>query len=198
MQSASTSRLPGLRPRLAALKPSWGTAVSATGVLLLTLAIAGSTVQADWVPGSDLILRVALGGAVIMGLLALARFVPWPLALAAGLLLAPVAAYAAAGPALAGAYPHDPVDPLGFAATWWSRVLDGSAGSDIAFFLFLLALLFWTVGGWLAWCVLRWRQPLLGLIPGAAAFATTLLNFPSDQNGYMLAFLILTLGLPPA
>ena len=74
-------------------------------------------------------------------------------------------------------------------------MLDGSAGSDIAFFLFLLALLFWTVGGWLAWCVLRWRQPLLGLIPGAAAFATTLLNFPSDQNGYMLAFLILTLGL---
>src|SRR2546423_14437196 len=133
MQSASPSRLSGLRPRLATLRPSWSTAVSATGVLLLTLAISGSTVQADWVPGSDVIVRVALVGAVIMGLLALARFVPWPLALAAGLLLAPIAAYAAAGPALASAHPHDPVDPLGFAATWWGRGLDGSAGVGLAF-----------------------------------------------------------------
>jgi len=195
MQSASTSRLRGLRPGLAAMRPSWSTAISATGVVLLTLAISGSTVQAEWVPGSDVIVRVALAAAVIMGLLAVARFVPWPLALAAGLLLAPLAAYLAAGPALTSAHPRDPADPIGFVSTWWGRVLDGSAGSDIAFFLFLLALLFWTVGGWLAWCVLRWRQPLLGLIPGAAAFATTLLNFPSDQNGYMLAFLILTLAL---
>src|SRR5712692_8436237 len=195
MQSASVSRPAGLRPRLAAMRPSWSTTVSATGVLLLTLAIAGSTVQAEWVPGSDVILRVALVAAALMGLLAVARFVPWPLALAVGLGLAPIAAYLAAGPALASAHPHDPTDPVGFATTWWARLLDGSAGSDIAFFLYLLALLFWVVGGWLAWCVLRWRQPLLGLIPGAAAFATNVLNYPTDQNGYTLAFLVLTLAL---
>src|SRR5207245_11535759 len=37
--------------------------------------------------------------------------------------------------------------------------------------------------------------PLLGLVPGAAAFATNVLNYPSDQNGYTLAFLIVTLSL---
>src|SRR5207248_1208359 len=36
---------------------------------------------------------------------------------------------------------------------------------------------------------------MLGLIPGAAAFATNLLNVPQDQNGYTLAMLVLTLAL---
>src|SRR5882762_1521597 len=56
----------------------------------------------------------------------------------------------------------------------------------------------WVTGGWLSWCVLRWRKPLLGLIPGAAAFATNLLNIrpgENDQNGYTLAILVLTLAL---
>src|SRR5919204_160881 len=56
-------------------------------------------------------------------------------------------------------------------------------------------LLFLIVGGWLAWCVLRWRQPLLGLVPGAIFFATNILNYPNDQNGYTVAFLVLTLAL---
>ena len=50
------------------------------------------------------------------------------------------------------------------------------------------------VGGWLSWCSLRWRQPLLGLVPGAAAFATNVLNFPGEQNGYVVAFLPIGLG----
>src|SRR5438067_2405361 len=195
MQSVSTSRLPDLRPRLAGLKPSWNTAVTAAGVLLLTLAISGSTVQAAWVPGSDVIIRVSIVAAVVIGMLALARFVPWPIGLLVCFGAAPIAAYIATASTLSAAHPHDPTEPIGLLSTWWGRLADGSAGSDVSFFLFLLALLFWLVGGWLAWCVLRWRQPLLGLIPGAAAFTTTLLNFPSDQNGYMLAFLILTLGL---
>src|SRR2546430_2099921 len=36
---------------------------------------------------------------------------------------------------------------------------------------------------------------LVGLIPGAAAFATNVLNFPNEQNGYTLVFLVLTMGL---
>src|SRR6202162_4425783 len=36
---------------------------------------------------------------------------------------------------------------------------------------------------------------MLALVPGAAAFATNLLNNPIDQNGYVLAILVLTLAL---
>ena len=36
---------------------------------------------------------------------------------------------------------------------------------------------------------------MLGLIPGAAAFATNVLNLPKDQNGYTLAVLVFTLAL---
>ena len=43
--------------------------------------------------------------------------------------------------------------------------------------------------------MLRWRKPMLGLVPGAAAFATNLLNYPLDQNGYTLSILVLTLAL---
>src|SRR5437870_2521525 len=47
-----------------------------------------------------------------------------------------------------------------------------------------------------AWsAVLVLLLPLLGLVPGAAAFATNLLNYPTDQNGYTLAILVLTLAL---
>lgn len=193
MRSGSPS-LAALRRRLT-VHPTWDMAVSGAGVLLLTLAIAASTVAANWVPDSGLIVQVAVVAAVLMGLLGVARFVPWPLALALFFGLAPVVAYLVAGPSLAAAHPKDPADPAGLVGTWWARIADGSAAVDISFFLYLLALLFWVVGGWLAWCVMRWRLPLLGLLPGAFAFATTLLNFPSDQNGYMLAFLILTLGL---
>src|SRR5919204_3386750 len=78
---------------------------------------------------------------------------------------------------------------------WWQRINDGSAGQDPSFYLVLICLLMWVTGAWLAWCVLRWRKPMLGLIPGAAAFATNVLNFPQDQNGYTLAMLLLTLGM---
>src|SRR5207249_12169348 len=64
-----------------------------------------------------------------------------------------------------------------------------------SFYLLLICLLMWITGAWLSWCVLRWRKPMLGLIPGAAEFATNVLNVPQDQNGYTLAMLVLTLAL---
>jgi len=79
--------------------------------------------------------------------------------------------------------------------TWAARISGGEAALDVGFLLYLLCALFWVVGGWLTWCVLRWRQPLLGIVPGAAAFATNLLNYPADQNGFTLAFVVLTIGL---
>ena len=162
-------------------------------VFLLTLAIAKSTVTADWVPGIEVITLVALSGAILMGLLALAPL-PWGVGVAIGMAIGPFIAGYAAWPAAHALHPSDPLG-LGLLNAWWVRILDGTAIADVAFDLYLICLLMWVTGGWLAWCALRWRRPLLGLVPGAAAFATNLLNFPQDQNGYVLAVLVLTLAL---
>jgi len=164
-------------------------------VFLLTLAIAKSTVTAQWVTGVgiEVVPLVAISGAILMGLLALTP-IPWAACLAVGLVLGPVAAGLAAWPALHAGHPTDPTG-LRLVSLWWGRLFDGSAILDPAFDLYLISWLMWVTGGWLAWCVLRWRRPLLGLVPGAAAFATTLLNLPRDQNGYVLAILVLTLAL---
>src|SRR5713101_3054591 len=120
--------------------------------------------------------------------------VPWGIGVAIGVAAGPVVAGFAAWPALHAAHPSDALG-VDLLQTWWLRVQDGTAVADSAFDLFLISWLMWVTGGWLAWCVLRWRRPLLGLVPGAAAFATNLLNFPRDQNGYVLAMLVLTLAL---
>lgn len=175
---------------------------SAILVLLLTLAIARSTAAAGWVGGIDVITPIALAAAVLVGVLAVLP-IPWPAGIGVGLLLAPVVAWNGAATAIHVAHPLDGnlVGPAGVSihplTIWWSRIADGSAGSDSSFYLFLICALMWVTGGWLSWCVLRWRKPLLGLIPGAAAFATNLLNdvVSGDQNGYTLAVLVLTLAL---
>jgi len=175
---------------------------SAVLILLLTLMVARSTATAEWVGGIDVVTVVALAGALILGVLAVAP-IPWAAGLGVGLVAGPVVAALAAGPALNTAHPGDTlsVSQLGI---WWARLVSGSApgdplgyalSTDTSFYLFLICLLMWVTGGWLSWCVLRWRRPMLGLVPGAAAFATNLLNFPGDQNGYTLAILVLTLAL---
>lgn len=167
----------------------WSTAL----VLLLTFTVARSTVTVEWVDGIEVITFIALLGAILMSALALAG-VRDAIALPVGAILAPVAAGLGAWPQLHATHPRDVIG-LSLITSWWERITDGSAGSDPSFFLFLICLLLWITGAWLAWCVLRWRKPLLGLIPGAAAFATNLLNVPKDQNGYTLAMLVLTLAL---
>jgi transglutaminase-like putative cysteine protease len=162
-------------------------------VFLLTLALAKSTVTAQWVVGIEIVPEVALAGAIVLGLLALTP-IPWAAGIGVGMAMGPIVAGFAAWPALHAAHPTDTVG-LGLLHVWWVRLLDGSAITDSAFDLYLIGWLMWVTGGWLSWCVLRWRRPLLGLIPGAAAFATNILNFPRDQNGYVLAVLVLTLAL---
>src|SRR5579864_5145732 len=170
-----------------------GLSWSAVLVLLLTYSVAKSTATADWVSGIDVITVVALAGAIALGLLAVLP-VPWAGALGFGMVAGPVVALAVAWPALHAAHPGDTLG-AGLVGIWLGRISDGSAASDPSFYLFLICWLMWVTGAWLSWCVLRWRKPLLGLIPGAAAFATNLLNFPTDQNGYTLAILVLTLAL---
>ena len=162
-------------------------------VLLLTLTVARSTATVHWVDGIDVITPIALGGAVLMGVLALTP-IRDVISLGIGLVLSPVVAYAAAWPQIHRFHPRD-VPGLQFVTTWWQRITDGSAGQDPSFYLVLIVLLLWVTGAWLSWCVLRWRKPMLGLIPGAAAFATNVLNVPDDQNGYTLAMLVLVLAL---
>ena len=174
---------------------------SALIVLLLTLVIARSTDTAAWVTGVDAVVPVAMAGAVFMGLLSVLR-VPWPAGLTAGLIVGPFAALNASWSQLHAVHPGDPLS-IGLASVWWTRIVSGAApgdppgyalSDDASFYLFLIALLMWITGGWLSWCVLRWRRPLLGLVPGAAAFATNLLN-SANQNGYTLVILGLTLAL---
>jgi transglutaminase-like putative cysteine protease len=204
MQSASPSaRLQLTSGRLwdgARSSMRGGVVWSALIVFLLTFAVARSTSTAAWVSGIEVITLVALMGAVLMAVLALTP-IPWPVGLGLGLLLGPVAALVAAGPVLQATHPTDPALVSGggvslqIVSVWWTRITDGSASSDPAFYLFLICWLMWVTGAWLSWCVLRWRKPMLGLIPGAAAFATNLLNVPRDQNGYTLSILVLTLAL---
>jgi len=166
-----------------------GFAWSALLVLLLTIAIARSTATAAWVGGMDVVPLIALAGALLMAVLALLP-VRWPIGLGFGLILGPIAAGVAAWPTIHALHSRD----QGIGA-WWPRLTDGSAVSDTSFYLFLICWLMWVTGAWLSWCVLRWRKPMLGLIPGAAAFAANLLNYPRDQNGYNFTILVLTLAL---
>jgi transglutaminase-like putative cysteine protease len=162
-------------------------------VLLLTLTVARSTSIVEWVPGIDVITPIAIGGAVVMGALALS-----PLrdvaSLGIGLALAPFVAFAGAWSQIHTRHPTDVLGPQ-LIGTWWQRLGDGTAAQDVSFYLVLINLLMWITGAWLAWCVLRWRKPMLGLIPGAAAFATNVLNVPQDQNTPTLFMILLTLGL---
>src|SRR6266566_3447789 len=166
---------------------------SAALVLLVTLTVAKSTATVHWVDGIDVITPIAIVAALLMSILALLP-IREVVGLAIGALLAPVAAVIGSWPQLHHSHPSDVVGPQLIGA-WWNRLQDGSATSDPAFYLVLICLLMWVTGAWLSWCVLRWRKPMLGLIPGAAAFATNILNIPNDQNGYTLAMLVLTLAL---
>jgi transglutaminase-like putative cysteine protease len=167
---------------------------SALLVILLTFTIARSTVTEGWVPrGIDAVTVIALGAALLMGILAVLP-IPWPPALLLGSLGGAAVSLYSTWP-LIHALHHDDVFGPQLVRVWWHRIADGSAVADQSFYLLLISLLMWITGGWLSWCVLRWRKPLLGLIPGAAAFATNLLNVPDNQNGYTFAMLVLTPAL---
>jgi len=166
---------------------------SAVIVVLLTIAVSKSTATAQWVPGIDAVVLIAILGAVLMSVFALLP-IPEPIGLGVGGAVGLAAAFVGAWPKMHASHPADVLGPQ-LISVWWSRVQDGTASQDPSFYLLLIGLLMWVTGGWLAWCVLRWRKPMLGLVPGAAAFATNVLNFPNDQNGYVLAILVLTLAL---
>ena len=165
-------------------------------VLLVTISVSRSTATFHWVDGIEVVVPVAIAAALLMSVLALSPLRA-PIGLGIGVILAPLVAIVGSWPRIHADHPSD-VLGLQLISVWWTRIQDGTAASDSSFFLVLICLLMWVTGGWLAWCTLRWRKPMVGLVPGAAAFATNVLNLPpgnSDQNGYVLAMLVLTLAL---
>src|SRR4029077_3292652 len=89
-------------------------------ILLLTLAIARSTATAARVDGIDVVTTVALGGALLMGVLAVVP-VPWPAGLGVGLVVGLVVSGYAAGPQLHAMHPGAALS----LSAWWSRILTG-------------------------------------------------------------------------
>jgi hypothetical protein len=161
-------------------------------VLAMVWLIAQSTVVMNWVPHSDQVVRVGLVAALLMGVLAILRVPSWA-ALPLGVVGAAVVPWWVNAQALQIAHPGEPFgipSPVS-----WVDKLQSSESIDVALFLFLGSAAFWVIGGWLAWSVLRWRRPLIGLYPGTAMFATNVLNSVDEQNGYVLFFLVLTLAL---
>ena len=192
MQSASSSlsqRLGALRERI-----SFAELPTVLLVVALTLVVSQSTILMAWVNHSELFTPVALLAVLVMSVLALARFVPAWIALPLGLAGAAVVPWYFNSAALRAAHPGS---PFGVPApdTWLSDITGSTQTVDASLFLFLGAIIFWFVGGWLAWCSLRWRKPILGIFPGAAVFATNVLNSKDEQNANTLYFLLLTIAL---
>ncbi|MDR0360817.1 MAG: hypothetical protein LBJ87_15325, partial [bacterium] len=172
-------------PRARGTPPVRGWLPAAALTLLLTLVTANSTVQSDWVHDSGRATLVALTAVLVVGALALVPSVPWAAGL--GVLLAggPVSGWLAARDLLPTLTGRDE-GALAALGAWSDRIASGAAFSDRAVLLLLLAGLAWLGAGWLAWCVLRWRQPLFGMLPLGLVLATNVLNAPNEQNGPVL------------
>src|SRR5258708_36806400 len=108
MQSASASYPMQLVQRTRAALPG-GILWTSILVFLLTLAMAKSIVTAQWVVGVgiEVVPLVAIGGAILMGLLALAP-VNWAACLVIGMVLGPAGSGVAAWPPLPPEPPPHP------------------------------------------------------------------------------------------
>ena len=126
-------------------------------VLLLVMVLANSTVAMEWVKGSELWVQVAIWAALVMGLLALVRPLPAAVSLTLGLVGAVLVPYLLNAHALVLAHPSDPFG-IPSPDTWIARINASDQQSDASLFLFVGSAAFWVVGGWLAWCVVRWRR----------------------------------------
>src|SRR5437660_6312317 len=103
-------------------RPPAGSVPLAVFVVLLVICLGNSTAAANWVQGSEGLTNLALVAALFMGVLALIRRLPWPVALGIGAALAPLAAYVAAHGALVRSHAGDPSDPLALISTWMGRI----------------------------------------------------------------------------
>jgi transglutaminase-like putative cysteine protease len=189
MRSVWSSSWSNFRERI-----SFAEAPTVLLVLGLAMVVSQSTVIMDWVLHSELFNPLTFLAVLLMSALALARFIPSAAALALGAASAAVVPWYFNAAALRAAHPASPfgVPPPD---TWLSSIAGSTQTVDSSLFLFLGCVIFWVAGGWLAWCSLRWRKPILGIFPGAAVFATNVLNSKDEQNANTLYFLLLTIAL---
>jgi Transglutaminase-like superfamily/Domain of unknown function (DUF4129) len=161
----------------------------AGGALLLVLIVADSTARAGWLAGAVALPALAVLGALLGCAAGLSR-IRGGVALALAAAPAPLAAVVAVSWTAHGG-------PTGWqmVAGWWHEVHAGAAVDDPLLLLALLYLLFWLLGAWLAWGLLRRQQPLLAVAPAGAALATNVLNFPDGQDAYVFWFVVLTLAV---
>lgn len=165
-------------------------------VFLLTYNVAASTASFHWVDGIEVVISLSLLAALVTAALALSPLPDW-VGITAGAALTGPAALIASWSLIHQHHPKLSFG-LGIFGEWSAEMKDGTLISDQSVFLFLICVLMWIAGGWLSWCVLRWRNPMLGVIPGAAALATNLLNIQpgsSDQNGYTFVMMVLIIAL---
>ena len=163
-------------------------------VLALTMVVSESTVIMNWAPHSEIFNSLAFNAVLVMSALALARFLPAFVVLPLGAVGAVLVAWYFNAAALRAAHPSSPFG-MPPPDTWLSSLTGSTQTVDYALFLYFGCVVFWVVGGWLAWCSLRWRKPILGIFPGAAVFATNVLNSKDEQNASTVFFLLLTIGL---
>ena len=156
----------------------------------VSLTVTLSAVAAGWLAGSLIQVVTVLGSAAMTLVLARLRRVPAALLLAGWAGVGVLSSWLLAGPGIMVEHPRDPRSLL-LVATWVARIRSGEAGLDPALFRldFLLAL--WLGGGWLTWCLERWRAPLLGMLPAVIGLSVTLVNLPAGQSPYVAVFLIL-------
>jgi hypothetical protein len=167
-------------------EPGW-TLPLAAAALLLALDVAASTARAGWLTNAVALPSLAVYGALLGAGTGLSRLRGGP-ALALALAPAPLAAVIAVSvPGGPGGWP--------LVAGWGRALLAGTLFDDLTLLLAMLYLLFWLLGAWLAWGLLRRQQPLLAVAPAGAALSTNVLNFPDGQDVYVFWFLVLTLSL---
>src|SRR5260370_16934374 len=116
MQSASASFPTRIMQRTRDALPG-GVLWTSLLVFFLTLAVAKSTVTAEWVGGIEVVPLVALAGAIVIGLLALTP-IPWGIGVAIGMAAGPVVPRFAARPVLHPAPPRHPLRLPPLPAPW--------------------------------------------------------------------------------
>ncbi|MDQ6692596.1 MAG: transglutaminase-like domain-containing protein, partial [Candidatus Dormibacteraeota bacterium] len=147
-----------------------------------------------WVRGSSQFIPIAAAGTLFLAFLAVIRPLPGAVSLVLGGAAGLLVPWYFNSQALRTGHPAD-LFGIPSPLTWVARLQGGDQSVDVALFLLLGSIAFWLVGGWLAWCTLRWRNPVLGIFPAAAIFATNVLNSRDEQNANTLYFLILVISL---
>lgn len=170
--------------------PRWATRIAAAVIsVVLALLVAGSSARAGLVLGLERVPLVALIAALLTALLALSRWrLRW--AVPASLLPAlPVGLWIAGG-----RLSWSPRVDLHLLGHLVGLLAQGTAwNTTFPDFLFYLGI--WAAAAWLGWWAIRFRRPLVALVPPVGIVATNVLNVPQDQLAYVLGTVLCSCAL---